>query len=184
MKKTLREAIVENMARHEGQRLSVDQLAAVLNVRPSSVHEAYSRLRKSGTIAPSERQVTRAALPLPANGAQAVRGTSPEALLGVLERGEILDAPSRLRLASHLARTAPSPVAVAAIKLLATDLDPQAKAMAGPPDPLTDAERAERLAKLIVACGREVHRRALELAERAWSPAPAAEPDASELIGD
>ena len=60
-KKTLSEAVIENAARAEGQRLSAEDLAAILGVRPNSVHEAASRLRRAGRLKPSERQVTGAA---------------------------------------------------------------------------------------------------------------------------
>src|SRR5436190_7890233 len=106
-----------------------------------------SRLRRSGRLRASERQTTGAALPLPPNGeiARALPpGGNPAALLDVLERGDILSPVERLRLASHLARTAPGPVAVSALKILAVDLDPVPARSVGPPAPQTRAEAVQR----------------------------------------
>src|SRR5262245_27410999 len=139
-------AVRANGVRPEAERMTVQELAVTLGVEPARVWEAMSRERRKGRIPESARQVAGAVAVV--NGT-AKRGTSPEELLEVLQRGDVLGRDERLRLTSHLARTGPAPVTVNAVRLL-DELDPHPAASAAPLDPFDDDDYVERLSALMI----------------------------------
>jgi DNA-binding Lrp family transcriptional regulator len=157
-------AILENAGRPEHLRLSVEQLAAHLGVQVSSVHERMSRLRRAGRLAPSQRQLVGAALPMPDRIAPKPEPhTSAEGLLRLLERGDILTPDQRKRGLSDLAVNGPVGVRVPAYKAL-HELDPPPPGSTGPREPLDRPERLQRIATMLAAVGPDEARLGLEVA--------------------
>jgi hypothetical protein len=157
-------AVLENESRPEHLRLTAEQLAAHLGVKPSSIHEGMSRLRAQGRLRPSERQLVGAALPVPDRVAPKPEPrTSAEGLLRLLERGDILTPDQRKRGLSDLAVNGPVGVRVPAYKAL-HELDPPPPGSTGPRDPLDRPERLQRIATMLAAVGPHEAQLGLEVA--------------------
>src|SRR5215471_8584691 len=106
---TIAEALIANAAAPREQRRSAAELAQLLGVTVDSVHQATSRLRKAGQLAPSERQYTRIALPpraRTADGGSSGDNTlvDAQALLDGIENEVVLDDQGRRKILSRLAR--------------------------------------------------------------------------------
>jgi hypothetical protein len=166
----IRRAVIENAARDRP--LSAGELAAELGADPRSVHQAMSRLRAAGRVRKSTRQYTRAAgsartdvegmsaagVAAPLDVGALLAGLEDEAVLGDLERRQVL---------SRLARVGPEPVRVQAVKVL-EDMDRARGRQVGPPEPVGDAELLDRIARLIYASGPTIGGKAIEAAIERW----------------
>jgi hypothetical protein len=170
---SIRQAVLENAASPAPR--TPAELAADLGVELDSVYEATSRLRGQGKLRPSERQVLGAVLtrqraaspPQPIYGGSDAVTLDPKALLEDIEREVVLSDLDRRRILSRLARTAPGPVKVQALKVL-EDMDRQHGRQVGPPPPSTDAEQAERAATVLASVGSEVGGVAIQKAIEVW----------------
>jgi hypothetical protein len=169
--------------------LSPGELAAQFGVRVETVHQAMSRKRAAGRLRPSERQFSRSAgrgrterdtapdnegtRPVLATAAPVANDSAQldpldtRSLLAGLEHEGVLDGDERRKVLSRLARRAPDPVKVAAVRGL-EEMDRQHGRQVGPPEPSTDAEMTERLATLVIACGAVIAERAFALARAEW----------------
>lgn len=86
-----------------------------------------------------------------------------EGLLKDLESEHIVTATERLAILSRMIRQGAPPLRLQAIKLL-EELTKVDMGRVGPPPPLTEEDAVARLAKLLMACGEDISRKALEVA--------------------
>lgn len=167
---SIKRAVLENAASPNPR--SPLELAAELGVRPDSVYECISRLRRQGRLKPSDRQtVARAAPPTarpnagdaPGDGGQ----LDPQKLLIDLASEVVLSDDDRRRVLSRLARVAPGAVQVQAIRAL-EDMDRQQGRQVGPPPPSTDEEMIYRAARVLECVGRRNGEEAIMRARVVW----------------
>jgi DNA-binding Lrp family transcriptional regulator len=184
-KPTIREAILRNAALPESRRLTNTEIAKELGVRRESVWVALSNLRAEGVITPKTEKPSKD-VPGPAavidHAAIAERyieqqlGAPVEVALEQAQ-SDIMHKDERARRLSQIARLAPSNVSVLAVKAL-DDQERGSGLSVGPPDPVDEAGKVDRLARIMLAVGKPVVERAYELAYPAVqavvaeSPAP------------
>lgn len=174
-KPTIREALLHNATLPEWQRLTAPQLAQRLGVVVQSVYVAASNMRGQGVLALKSARPPRdvpgsAAVVDSFKLAQDMADQEPPPLDDV----NVMTKDERARKLSHIGRTAPAAVAVNAVTRL-DEMERTSGITVGPPDPMTDQDRAERLARILMVCGPEVRK----LAEAILSP-PRVEPDTSD----
>lgn len=158
---TIREAVLMNAALPEKDRLTHRQIAEKLGVRIASVYVAMSNLRGEKVLTPKEskpakdipgpmamidhssiaERMLESALGKPLE--QAVQEAATDGVMAKEERAQRL---------SQIGRLAPSNVSVLAVKAL-EEMERGSGLAVGPPDPMDSAARAERLAKIQMACG-------------------------------
>jgi len=150
------------------------QLAAHLSVPVQRIYEAQARARRVGRLKPSERQFTRAAgmrsrpaAPVASDAASDGAQLDVTALLADIEQEKVLDTEQRRQVLSRLARRAPEPVRVSAVRAL-EELDRATGKQVGPPPPSSPEEAATRLATLLAAVGRQVGDAAVRMALEQW----------------
>lgn len=178
--------ILENAAQEVP--LAPIQLADVLGVKVSTLHQLMSRLRREGRLPPSTRQfgtkaapdfdnlepnkVLMRALPNIDDPPQAqIVDEWVRDQLAKIEGGSVLTDQQILQVLSRLGlKESGGTVQVQALSKL-REYSAAASGTVGPPAPLTEADQVARLSNLMRAVGQRVARKAWEAAYR-HSPAP------------
>jgi hypothetical protein len=173
-RKSLRVVVAENLALPHP--LSPSELAHRLGIPRARIHETMSRMRRAGTLRPSERQFARTAYARVApavgnasSGFEAGDGAAldPKVLLENLEHEVVLSDLDRRRILSRIARTGPAPTRVLACKELEL-IERSTGRSVGPPEPVSQEELIVRLTRIVYAGGEQIARAAFDAAEKLW----------------
>ena len=139
-------ALLDFLQTKEARGLTAAQIAARFNVHPQSVYTARRKLRKQSptTEASGSLDAQEAAL------APRLEGLSPSEQRLVLSN-----------IAVSAEREGDRVAALSALQRL--DASQGVKSNLGPPPPMTDDEKVERLGRLMEACGRGIVLKAMRL---------------------
>lgn len=123
------------------------ELALDFGISLPYAYSMRSKLIKKGLL-PKISEHTPPSLRLP--------NTSLEDLKRALESEIVMSREDWLKILSHIARTGAPVTKIQAIKAL-EDLTRSSQHRIGPPPPLSPDDKISRLARLIAACGKEIH---------------------------
>jgi hypothetical protein len=161
-------------------------LARILRTTPNSIYRTVSRLRAEGRIPRSERQPPAADyapthIQPPTQPPEPVPSEEPEALsapsffdrpptawtaddLEAINALPILSADQRKKLLSAIAMRPGGGLAQASAISKLDEIDKGASSQIGPPPPLTEDQRIERLSRLMRAVGQQTAKKSMEVA--------------------
>lgn len=160
-KKKVTHAIIENANIPHPKPLT--QLAQDLGVSVQTIYTLVSRLRRQGRLAATTRQSVGSIPPQPPPSLPGSELARQAILQQALDATAPLNRTERIKRLSQLARGPRDAITIQAIKAL-EDMDQRAATQIGPPPPLTDHEKTERLARLMLMVGPEITEQAKLLA--------------------